>query len=611
MKLSRQPPRVSLRAKIKGRIAAFIFALLIVGISLASTAAAQTTTTAQQQADNTATAQNAARSKSTVRGRVVYDDTNRPLRRVRVSIYDPSSRDGKLHRMAWTDVNGEFILKNVVAGKYYVTADAPGIIKQVTYDSDDDMSDVATVSVNGTNSAEVKVRVRRGAVISGKVTYSDGEPAINAMLSIRRKKDGQMLPVYVSEDCGMGVKTDERGVYRVSGLPPGEYVVGAGEQKMSEGYEGDEEGRHIDRAVLGITYYEGATSARSATPIQVEAGSETNNINITFVDRGAHKISGTLTMRGTGSPVTQARISLVSKNESNDEHPYFENQTVSPDAQGRWSIDEVLDDTYTIIVAPMMEYQRHTVDESGARRISKRTPPVFLIKRQDVTIAGNDVTGLAIEVSGGGRVSGTVMVEGGKPLPPNITIYPETAHGERRILLSPSTGRVQPDGTFTVDGMPSDGVWIKAVSQQDNKYYTKSATANGVDLLQEPLIVKDGEEVKGVRVVISPEVATLTGRVLVAEGGAPARGASVMLVPAEPHKQRLRTARLYGLTNPDGGFTLTSAPGEYVAVVMRAGGDPDSLSDEAVKARAAGAQRVTLHPAERKNMDFIAPVSKK
>jgi hypothetical protein len=363
--------------------------------------------------------------------------------------------------------------------------------------------------------------------------------------------------------------------------------------------------------VLGITYYEGATTARSATPIQVEAGSETNNINITLVDRSTHKISGTLTMRGTGSPVTQARISLVSKNESNDEQPHFENQSVSPDAQGRWSIDEVLDDTYTITVAPMMEYQRHTVDESGARRISTRTPPAFLVKRQDVTIAGSDVTGLAIEVSGGGRVSGTVMVEGGKPLPPNITIYPETAYGERRIQLSPSSGRVQPDGTFTVDGMPSDGVWIRAVSRQDNKYYTKSATANGVDLMQEPLIVKEGEEVKGVRIVISPEVATLTGRVLVAEGGAPSRGASVMLVPAEPHKQRIRIARLYGLTNAEGGFTITGAPGDYVAVVMRPGGDPYSLGDEAIKVRAAGAQRVTLHPGERKSMDFIAPVSNK
>ena len=160
MKLSRQPPRVSLRAQIKGRIAAFIFVPLIVGISLGS-AAAQTTTT-QQQADDTATAQNAARSNSTVRGRVVYDDTNRPLRRVQVSIYDPSGRNNKLYRMAWTDANGEFILKNVAPGKYYVTAEAPGIIRQVTYDAGDDMTDVAIVSVNGTNSAEVKVRVRRG-----------------------------------------------------------------------------------------------------------------------------------------------------------------------------------------------------------------------------------------------------------------------------------------------------------------------------------------------------------------------------------------------------------------------------------------------------------------
>jgi hypothetical protein len=607
MKLSRQPLRILIRSQVKGHnSAAFIFALLIIGLSLASDASAQTTTTAaattaQQQADNAAVARNAAHAKSTVRGRVVYDDTNRPLRRVQVTIYDPNGRNDGLYRSTWTDGNGEFTLKNVAAGKYYVTVEAPGIIRQ-EYNSGIDVTDIATVSVNGTNSSDVKVRVRRGAVISGKVTYSDGEPVINARLNIMRKKDGQLLPIYLREDCGNGVQTDERGIYRVSGLSPGEYVIGAGEQSYGETSMETGEGAYLSRSMMAVTYYEGATYARGATPVQVEAGNETGNINITLVDRSTHKISGTLTMRGDSRPVTRAMIELVSKDEQNAT-AFVENPMVFPDAQGQWSFNEVADGIYIIKVAPVRDRKGQIVGSSAG---ANSAPQPFISKRHDVTLAGSDITGLAIELSTGGSISGTIVVEGAKPLPTAIVVAAESGDGERRVHL-PNPARVRSDGTFTIDGIPSDGVWLRAVSWRDNKYYTKSVTVGGVDLSHQPIIVKDGEEVKGVRIVISPDVATLTGRVLEAGGGATLRSASVMLVPTEPSISRIRSARLYAVTNADGAFTLTGAPGEYIAIALRPGSEPHLLTDVDIKARAAVSQRVTLQPNERKTIDLIAP----
>jgi hypothetical protein len=187
----------------------------------------------------------------------------------------------------------------------------------------------------------------------------------------------------------------------------------------------------------------------------------------------------------------------------------------------------------------------------------------------------------------------------------------ETASGERTVSYANSV-RVRQDGTFTADGLPSESIWIRAFSWQDrNKYYTKSVTANGVDLMSEPLIVKDGSEVQGVRVLISTEIATLTGRVLAGDGGTHfLRGAVVVLIPAEPHKQRMRNARLHGYTNAEGGFTITGAPGEYMVIVLRPGTEPYGLGDQALKVLMANAQRITLQANERKTMDFIAPASK-
>jgi hypothetical protein len=605
MKSSRQLLRISSATKMAGRIATLIFALLVAGIFPAGDIHAQTVTT-QPQADSAAARPDAAHRKSTVRGRVVYDDNDRPLRRVIVVIYDPGGKvGGRDRKLTSTDGNGEFVFKNVGAGKYYVTVESPGIVQPRSFDSEEDLSGVPTVSVNGMNSAEVKVRARRGGVVTGKVTYADGEPVINAWVRILRKKEGQLIPFYVAGECRNGAQTDERGVYRISGLPSGEYVVGAGERKMRE-YKFGEDDVGFSSAMLAATYYEGATTARSATPIKVDAGSETNDVNITLVDRSTHKISGTVVTRSNGDPVRQAQIIFRPKEGLNGEPTPPEHQMVSPDAQGQWSFDEVMDGNYTITVAPIIEDEGSGVG-AGELNGHRQTPPVFLMKRRDVTVAGFDVTGLVIEVSGGGRVSGTVIVEGGKPLPPKVIVFPESVNGGR---AQPAFARVRPDGTFTLDAAPTDGVWLSAISEAGNKYYTKSVTANGVDLLREPLLVKEGGEVKDVRILIAPDVATLTGRVLVAEGGAPLRGASLLLVPAEPDKQRNRRARLYGFTNVEGGFTITGAPGEYIALVLRPGSEPYSLSDETIRARAEGAPRVTLQPNERKNMDLIAPVAK-
>jgi Carboxypeptidase regulatory-like domain len=609
MNNSRQPLRTLSQAQRERHSTSFIFTLLIISACLSASNTRAQTVAPSPQAESEAP--NSSRSQSTVRGRVVYDDTLRPLRRVSVTIYDPSGSNNsrRQHRMAWTDGNGEFVIKDLFAGKYYVTVDAPGIIRQEVFESGADLSGVATASVNGINSAEVKVRVRRGAVISGKVTYSDGDPAINATISVMRKKDGQIIPFYINEDCGHGIQTDERGFYRVSGMPPGEYVVGASEQKMSETIRGNEEGSLLHRSLLATTYYDGNTNARGATPVQVDAGNEINNINITLIERSTHSISGTLTMRGTNLPVTRAMVNLDSKEDSSVKNPYFfESQVATLDAKGQWSFDDVEDGVYTITVSPMRDHKGYTVGSADSNIPAEGTPQSFIVKRQDVTIGGNDLTGLVIELSTGGRISGTVTVEGGRAaIPPSLSIAAEAAIGERRI---PSAAQIRPDGTFTLDGMPSDGIWLRAVSWRDKRYYTKSVTANGVDLMNEPLMVKDGQEVKGVQIVISPEVATLTGRILVAEGGATFRGASILLVRVEPHLQRIRSERLYGYTNADGGFTLTGAPGEYFAIVIRPGVELYGFSDASIKARLADAQRITLQPNEHKKMDFIAPEKK-
>jgi hypothetical protein len=68
----------------------------------------------------------------------------------------------------------------------------------------------------------------------------------------------------------------------------------------------------------------------------------------------------------------------------------------------------------------------------------------------------------------------------------------------------------QSKGLFSVDGVPA-GENSLVVRVMDRKYYVKSITWSDRDLLRQPLNVVEGSEVRGVRIVLSGEVATLTG----------------------------------------------------------------------------------------------------
>ena len=603
-----RPTIYHLRGRARPRHGGLLIALLLMTITSAAGLPGQApgppSATPQKEEATTSTV---SRRQSIVRGRVVYEDTGRPLRRVQVILFDPGNRSAR-SSAAWTDGRGDFLIKNLAAGKYYISVDAPGVIRPVPVGAPETMKDLTTVAVDGTNNAEVRVRVRRGGAISGKVTYPDGDPAMNTSISLWRKQDGQLTPVFIGGGLRNSPVTDERGMYRVSGLAPGEYVVGAAEQKMEiEDQEDERGGRRLYRAALGATYYPATPNSRNATALRVNAGEEVTNIDITLVERSTHSLSGTVTWRGSGRPVARARVSITSRDELHSLRSSPDEHGATTDEQGRWTLQEVPEGNHLITVAPLREFMPREAGSASAQEAKAPERRGFAVKQQEVTVTGSDLTGLSIEVTEGGRLSGTVSVEGGQPLPREMMVVAEPVGGSLRMPRNYTSAMVRADGTFTLDGLPSGGLYLQAVGPTSDKYYTKSVTANGVDLLREPLKVEDGTEVTGVRLVISTAVGTLTGRVLSASDQTPVRGAGVVLIPADADQQRRRRTWLSGMTNAAGMCTVSGAPGEYLVTVWRAGTNLSQLTEEAIRARTTTAQRVTLQAGERKSLDIVAP----
>lgn len=160
-----------------------------------------------------------------VTGRVVEDHTGTPQASAGVRIYKADS--GALAADLDTDSNGIFEAPGLPAGDYRVEVSKPNFIP-------------ATARLRGAGSAIVIRLVRRGAV-AGSVLDHQGQPVRNAsVFAIPKPAAGEPLRVLRDGSSGTFALTDERGQYRLYGLPPGEYAVAAtiGASSMSVGMTG-------------------------------------------------------------------------------------------------------------------------------------------------------------------------------------------------------------------------------------------------------------------------------------------------------------------------------------------------------------------------------------
>lgn len=564
-------------------------------------------------------------AKSIVRGRVIYDDTNRPVRRARVMLMRADGASGGSDKSGVTDERGEFQIKDVTAGGYILMVDSPGVVTPLSMvELEEGMNERAAfvalkkefeeVSVNGTNTVNVQVRARRGGVITGRVTYQDGDPATGAQITIMRKKDNRMVRFIISFTPAtlLSLRTDDRGVYRIAGLPPGEYVLGASEANTREDGDGEYAMMGLGSSNFSVSYYQNATSVKQATAVKVEAGQEASEINITLIDRAAYTVSGTVVARQGRTPV-RAQVSIQSRSEGSS-LPFFEGgPTTTTDEQGRWTFTGIPDGNYVIKADPGSDETEVEIRE--AMRAAERegrvvTPPApkrpsLVPRQQDVTVSGADLSGVVIDLTEGARIQGTVLVEGGdKQLPPGLSVFLVPREG--RLTGLERYAFIQQDGSFTMDRL-QPGEFYFSVQELGNKFYVKSIMAGGTDLMREPLRVGSGTSIENVRVTIASDVAVLQGRVVSSGDAKPVRGAIVLLVPADSTRWRSPASFVPEVTQADGTFKITAAPGSYLLMVLGESENLRSLNEAFVRSRSAGAKTVTLSAGGRETVELVAP----
>ncbi|MCW5966608.1 MAG: carboxypeptidase regulatory-like domain-containing protein, partial [Bryobacterales bacterium] len=139
----------------------------------------------------------------TIHGQVLREDTGVPLAGVEVLVARPGSPFLEAHLE--TNREGRFYMNGLPDGDYELRVHRAGFLDAVT----------ALSSLDG----PLTLRLTRGGVISGRVTWRDGEPMAALAHLLERAPEGRM------RRTGYSAGTQVDGRYRIHGIRPGAYYL--------------------------------------------------------------------------------------------------------------------------------------------------------------------------------------------------------------------------------------------------------------------------------------------------------------------------------------------------------------------------------------------------
>jgi hypothetical protein len=262
----------------------------------------------------------------TVSGHVYCIDTQQPARLGEISLLPipappaagtAAKKEPSEPRIisAKIGLDGSFLFSHVSPGNYYVVADRAGYIAPEAQFTDAEIGSsapemreliaksVPTITVVENKTTTIDVSLYRGAAISGILRYDDGSPVpLNQVDILRRDKSGQWA-LMNSEMSEMSALTDDLGHFRISGLPPGEYILNS---SCNSSGTGDLFG--VSQKILSI-YSGDVFFQKDAKPIKIGEGEESTGNNIIIPLSKLHSISGSL-LSVSGHTINAGEIAL-------------------------------------------------------------------------------------------------------------------------------------------------------------------------------------------------------------------------------------------------------------------------------------------------------------
>ncbi|HXG93797.1 MAG TPA: carboxypeptidase-like regulatory domain-containing protein [Blastocatellia bacterium] len=431
---------------------------------------------------------------ASIRGRATI--AGKPAPNVKVLLVpDRYDMQRQFNASTVTDEDGRFQFTDIAPGSYTISPFAPAFVapndvigrpgKNITLAS-------------GEEADGVEIALTRGGVITGRVTNANGQPLAEEQIYLARLDErGQKQQSFI-QNFQM-LMTDDRGVYRIYGLPAGRYIVGVGVEKNDRsirvGY---------GNLVYERTYHPDVTDESKAKIIELAAGGEAAGVDITVGKPvKTYTATGRIVDADTGKPVPDL---------------YYGTGKLSPDGKyvasmgmtgarsnlkGEFRLEGLWPGRYAAIVS-----------RGGADSVDFYSEPVVF------EVTDNDVTGLEIKVHRGASISGVVMLEEGSNEEARAKfselMIGASVSSERLISSGASSVKIQPDGSFRIIGLPPGKATLSL--RIGNTFFERTGfnirrvERDGVEQIA-GIEVSPGENITGVKVIVAYGSGRIRGQV--------------------------------------------------------------------------------------------------
>jgi hypothetical protein len=402
---------------------------------------------------------------------------------------------------AISNAAGHYSMGNIRPGTYVLEARHAGFV----YVREDDVTATPTITLKaGEQNSGYRIAMTPEATIIGHVVDEFGDPLQGVGVRAVSVADVRPYGLWTMSDA-----TDDRGEYRISGIP-GKYFIEAAVRPLQTGSSPEIRTDGSSTTAYATTYYPGSLAKERAKVVEAVAGQELAGIDIHVAHRKRLKISGTVTgMPAGGDALPRATVTIRVRHDNGEADD---------------SIVAAADGSFEFAGLAPSEYRLQAAYPSRVTGGDSLQSPVV-----KVTIENDDAT-VTLPVTAGEVVTGTLRVEGDGPVPADP--------GNRTVRLTPldyegaptKGGQVAADGSFAIGGI-IPGVFRLIVDPLPENAYIKSLVFGGAETLPGDLDLSKGAGGSNLKVIVSRNGGQITGTIS-DKNGLPLNGRRVFVVLA-------------------------------------------------------------------------------
>ena len=568
-------------------------------------------------------------------GRVIDAGTGQPISSAEVLVRSATLDQGGRPKYQWmprilTSSDGYFVFRDIPPDKVEILVTKAGYVGGAYGRRRPNGPSQPLTLGSGERVGELVIKLWKHSVLSGTVTDEAGEPLVAVHVRGLRKSLIGGHARFVATALAI---TDDRGIYRLSRLLPGDYVVVTSSSQVAVPLSAAQKANTAIATLVSVmggsnslpggstaiqtndtvfplgrgtpipapnldgrlfiyppTFHPSSEGSATATSVSLSAGEERTGIDLRLQPVPTVRVTGSIVAPDSVGVTVPVRLRPVAAGDAALEQDW---PVAITDANGRFTFPAVPSGDYSL-------------------RAETRRQPLYWADTP-LLVGRHDIDGISVTLQPGLRISGRVAFEGQSTAPSTNRLGQVPVVVESVDNSWPMSGRtpavsLDSTGQFTTEPLPAGRYFIR-VAGSPRGWMFKAAIHNGRDLSEVPVDLHGGD-VTGVVLIFTDRWTSLSGVVQPPRGG-PGMDveATVLVFPVDPqawrdvapNPRRIRSVT----TGKNGEFSFSSLPpGDYYAAAVPDESAADWQDPAFMQPLTRVATRVTVGEGEHMKQDL-------